>query len=406
MLTNGNWTYTWNAENRMVSAVNGTITIEFKYDYMGHRVEKKVIEDSVVSKHEYFVYNSTNQLLEKLDVLNTNSVMQKFIWQGEKILSLNNGTDTYYYTHNANKNVSELLDNAGSIVAHYEYSPFGKVTSSSGSYKDDNPFRFSSEYTDDKTGLVYFNFRYYASKLGRWTKRDYIEESGGINMYGMVGNNPIKYYDMQGLAKCKEKTLSKISLGHTAFSFSKSYKSPTPGWTAGGGMSFSGSVGYEEEKKCCSDCSIVTDKSITGTLALSVDFWVGFGYYPPDIDLWGYRASIAVGIRAGVKADLGKISIGGSTDLCNGDSDYAFAFDVGYSVTGYVTGEAKASLKFSSWYSFDVGGDVTGSISLPIKMAGRCDETGCKPTGTTFGAPKLDVTATICFGHCISWKLL
>ena len=50
--------------------------------------------------------------------------------------------------NDANKNVSELIDSSGTIQAHYEYSPFGKVTVSSGSYANDNPYRFSSEVTD------------------------------------------------------------------------------------------------------------------------------------------------------------------------------------------------------------------------------------------------------------------
>ena len=56
--------------------------------------------------------------------------------------------------NDANKNISELLDSNGTIKAHYEYSPFGKVTVSSGSYANDNPYRFSSEVADDETGLV------------------------------------------------------------------------------------------------------------------------------------------------------------------------------------------------------------------------------------------------------------
>lgn len=35
MLTNGNWTYTWNGENRLIKAENSStgIKVEFDYDY-------------------------------------------------------------------------------------------------------------------------------------------------------------------------------------------------------------------------------------------------------------------------------------------------------------------------------------------------------------------------------------
>ena len=64
---------------------------------------------------------------------------------------------------------------------------------------DENPFRFSSEYYDDETGLVYYNYRYYSPRLGRWTKRDPIEEEGGVNLYAMVENNSLNKVDAKGL---------------------------------------------------------------------------------------------------------------------------------------------------------------------------------------------------------------
>jgi len=36
----GNWTYAWNGENRLVNADNGTLSIDFIYDYQGRLVEK------------------------------------------------------------------------------------------------------------------------------------------------------------------------------------------------------------------------------------------------------------------------------------------------------------------------------------------------------------------------------
>jgi RHS repeat-associated protein len=41
---------------------------------------------------------------------------------------------------------------------------------------DSFDFRFSSEYLDPETGLVYYGFRYYSPELGRWMSRDPIGE--------------------------------------------------------------------------------------------------------------------------------------------------------------------------------------------------------------------------------------
>jgi RHS repeat-associated protein len=58
---------------------------------------------------------------------------------------------------------------------------------------------FSNEYWDDDLGLVYYNYRYYSPKLGRWLSRDPIEEQGGLNLYGFCGNGPYDATDALGL---------------------------------------------------------------------------------------------------------------------------------------------------------------------------------------------------------------
>jgi RHS repeat-associated protein len=64
-------------------------------------------------------------------------------------------------------------------------------------------FRFSSEYFDSETSLVYYNFRYYFPELGRWLSRDPIKEEGGYNLYAMVRNDAANMIDILGLAACE-----------------------------------------------------------------------------------------------------------------------------------------------------------------------------------------------------------
>lgn len=40
---------------------------------------------------------------------------------------------------------------------------------------------------------------YYNSQQGRWQSRDPIEEEGGVNLYGFVGNRPLLYIDQLGM---------------------------------------------------------------------------------------------------------------------------------------------------------------------------------------------------------------
>ena len=88
-----------------------------------------------------------------------------------------NGT-TAFYCYDANGNVTDLVDTNGTSVAHYEYGPFGQTTAKTGTLADDNPFRFSTKYLDEQTGLYYYGYRYYNPELGRWINRDLIGEKG------------------------------------------------------------------------------------------------------------------------------------------------------------------------------------------------------------------------------------
>ena len=98
---------------------------------------------------------------------------------------------SYSYATDANKNIAELTDDSGNVVAHYEYSPFGQQTKTAGSYASSNLFRFSSEYYDTETG-------YYDAMLGRWLSRDPIGEDEIINLNGVVNNSIVNYFDNMG----------------------------------------------------------------------------------------------------------------------------------------------------------------------------------------------------------------
>ena len=59
-----------------------------------------------------------------------------------------------------NGNVTLLVDTAtGQSAATYDCGPFSELLRQSGEYVSLNPFRFSTKYTDDMTGLVDYGLR-------------------------------------------------------------------------------------------------------------------------------------------------------------------------------------------------------------------------------------------------------
>src|SRR5258708_5570923 len=63
-----------------------------------------------------------------------------------------------------------------------------------------NPFRFSTKYHDDESGLIYYGYRYYNPINGVWLNRDPLGEQGGRNLCGFCNNNSLTLFDALGLS--------------------------------------------------------------------------------------------------------------------------------------------------------------------------------------------------------------
>ena len=216
----GEKTYTWNAENRLVAVApvtpaDGNKKTEFVYDYMGRRVKKTVsVYGSGTWTEEgttLFVYDGWN-LIQELD--GTGTVLKSYVngldlsqslqgagGIGGILATVDHSTSAvYFHLYDGNGNTGQLINSTdGSIVAHYEYDPFGKIIALDGGYADDNAFRFSTKYHDTETNLIYYGYRHYSPELGRWINRDPVGTAGGPNLYEFVANIPNYFVDRLGL---------------------------------------------------------------------------------------------------------------------------------------------------------------------------------------------------------------
>lgn len=93
------------------------------------------------------------------------------------------------------------LDQTARLISHEEYYPFGGTALLRAdsvrevSYKT---IRYSGKEMDD-SGLYYYGRRYYAPWLQRWISADPAGAVDGLNLYAMVGNNPMSFVDRLGL---------------------------------------------------------------------------------------------------------------------------------------------------------------------------------------------------------------
>jgi RHS repeat-associated protein len=228
LISDGRWQYFYDGENRLIRMESRTTVstsrrrkLTFTYDYLGRRVKKAVYTwntstsayNTSPSGGSKFVYDGWN-LIAELGVSDV-KLIRSCTWGQDLSGSLQGaggigglvfvrqyGTEagSYYPAYDANGNLTAMIRaDDKSVVASYDYSPYGELLASSGSYASTNPFRFSTKYTDVETNLAYFGYRYYNPDTGRWLNRDPIEEKGGGNLYGYAQNNPIMRIDPLGM---------------------------------------------------------------------------------------------------------------------------------------------------------------------------------------------------------------
>jgi RHS repeat-associated protein len=205
--TNGTWTYSWNNENRLKSATNGTTTIDFLYDYQGRLVEK---DDG--TNVEVYVYDGWNRIATFNSQVSSLSLHTSCLWGLDLSGSMQGAggvggllkesefdSNSQLLTsrcclYDANGNITQKIDGTGTEVMNVAYDPFGNVISGTlvGEYG------FSTKPLVEGIDWYYYGFRYYDPVTGRWPSRDPIEERGGVNVYAMVGNDPVSWIDLLG----------------------------------------------------------------------------------------------------------------------------------------------------------------------------------------------------------------
>jgi RHS repeat-associated protein len=209
----GVWQVQYNGENRPIvwkcvstnSPTHNSFTpplITMSYDRMARRVTKNA------QRFVYDGYLCIGKIEDSTSIHYSLSPIHCFVWDPTEPIAtrplawlvLRSLGEGGYYTHDGNKNVSEVVEENGDIAARYDYAPFGAVIAQRGASAAVNPWRYSSEYADDYISLSYYNYRHYNFACGRWLCRDMLEEQGGVNLYAYP-NNPITNFDVLGYSQ-------------------------------------------------------------------------------------------------------------------------------------------------------------------------------------------------------------
>lgn len=213
LLTDQTRSYTWNGRSQMTAVVTGSVTETHNYDALGRRIARTDASGTI-----YFIHDGWNVIAEYKRQSATNILQRRYVW-GQDLSGSRQGaggvgglvvteevsgttTTPYCFHYDGNGNVVEITDASGTVVASYRYDAYGRTLTVSGSYAATNRYRFSTKQVELASGLYYYGYRFYDPANGRWTARDPIGETDGVNVYALLLNGPIHYVDYLGLDGC------------------------------------------------------------------------------------------------------------------------------------------------------------------------------------------------------------
>ncbi len=187
--------FDYDVANRLVQTTQGVTPLgQYDYNASGMRVRHYGSERGDV---EY--YYDDGAVLEEY-VAGAGGGLLAHYRYGDRLLSLDTGTETQYYHHDALGSTVNLSDGAGLTKVSYTLDPWGHIRSQLGTSV--NRQIFTGQEHDENTGLIYFGARYYDPDTGRFISQDsYLGEPGtppSLHRYLYAYSNPTVYIDPDG----------------------------------------------------------------------------------------------------------------------------------------------------------------------------------------------------------------
>jgi RHS repeat-associated protein len=199
MQTDGinNWTYVYDAENRITSAGGTTYT----YDAEGRRVKK--------SSGTNYWYGPSGAIMAETD---SSGNWTNYIFFGGQRLARNVSGDIKYYITDHLHSTAMFVDKAGTTAAildDNDFYPWGGVVPGVGQTTSNNHYKMTGKERDTESGLDYYGARYYGSGMGRFMSPDWAGKPAtvpyaefgdpqSLNLYSYTRNSPIIRVDGDG----------------------------------------------------------------------------------------------------------------------------------------------------------------------------------------------------------------
>ncbi|MFC5253512.1 RHS repeat-associated core domain-containing protein [Streptomyces nigrescens] len=211
------WHYTWNAEDRLLTATTPDgQTWHYQYDALGRRIGKQrhdaqgqLLEETVFTWDGHLLVEESTQQADAQFriVLTWDYLGERPISQTERKIDISSGQETgrrfFLIVTSPVGTPTELVDENGT-VAWRAHSTLWGVTAWNRDSTAHTPLRAAGQYHDRETGLHYNFNRYYDPEVGRYLSPDPLGLGPATNHYTYV-DDPLAFTDPLGLAKkCRQ----------------------------------------------------------------------------------------------------------------------------------------------------------------------------------------------------------
>jgi len=202
----GTFTYTYDTENRLLTAVATGVSASYAYDPMGRRQSKTVSGTTTLfvddGDTEVGEYDGTSGNIQRRYV--PGAAIDDLI----AMVDCTNATPpnctgggvvkTYFHTDKMGSVVAMSKSDGTLAEGPYTYDPYGNCVGGGSSCGTGEPYRFTGQRLDPETGLYYYRARYYSPTLGRFLQTDPVGYKDDIDWYTYVGNDPTDKTDPSG----------------------------------------------------------------------------------------------------------------------------------------------------------------------------------------------------------------